>query len=326
MRSALRALSFSGKMQIIGCVVGAAVIAAALLGAVRADETVPPPPLNGPPVRAVVNCYDAARDGVARVLVGECHGKVISDDEAQAIIEKRESRLKQALGRRAPGSRDGLHLVSLGTGFYADDRGRLLTNNHVIDGCGEVTVRADMASDTDPGRDHEIPAHVVAVDMALDLAILQADSQTGATAEFPAAGTMLADTSVAIVGFPDQGLPPLEPLATPGMVLQRSANIAGYEHIVIRADLRHGNSGGPIFDRQGRVIGLVNAKLNSAAYFSATGLTLTDIGLGIPGRAVIEFLRRNDATYEESQGGENLTIAQILQRARSFVVRTECWK
>ncbi len=267
---------------------------------------------------AVVDCYDAARDTVARVLASECHGKIVSEEEARAIREKRESQVKRALSRRGLGSTDGLRMVSLGTGFYTDDSGHLLTNNHVVDHCNALTARV--------GIDDEISAQVAAIDAALDLALLKANTETGATAEFPAAGTVLPDTFVAIIGYPDQGLPPLEPLATPGKVLQSAVNIGGSNHIVMRADLRHGNSGGPIFDRLGRVVGIVNAKLNSAAYYSATGLNLTDIGLGIPGRAIVEFLRRNGASHEESRGGEALTLAEILTRARGFVVRIECWR
>jgi len=301
----------------------ALVAIAGACGVARADEPAAAP--QGPP-RAVVNCYDSARDLVARVLASECHGKVISDSEAAVIATKHENRLKQALGRREPGFRDGLRMVSLGTGFYTDDDGRLLTNNHVVDGCGELTVRLGDSPDIDPGGDDEIAAQVLAVDAALDLALVKTDSQGSATAEFPAPGSGLSDTSVAIVGYPNQGLPLREPMATPGLMEQRTTFIAGYDHIVLHADLRHGNSGGPIFDRQGRVLGMVNAKIDSAAYFTATGLTLTDIGIGIPARAIVDFLNRNNVTHEESQGGQSFNLRELLDRARPFVVRVECWK
>src|SRR5579862_1526902 len=292
-------------------------IAAALPAAAHADDSASG---NGAsPPQAVVWCYEATREVVSRVLLGECHGKIITDSEAAAIREKRESQIKRALQRRAAGSTEGLHLASLGTGFYIDDSGHLLTNYHVVDDCTVVTVN--------PGTtDVEISADVVAVDRALDIALVKADTNTGATAEFPAVGTVLAGPSVAIVGYPTQGLPPLDPLATPGFLIENAATIGGVDHIVMRADLRHGNSGGPIFDPQGRVIGMVNAKLDSPAYYRATGLNVTDIGFGIPGRTLIDFLTRNDASHEESRGGEAFTLAEILQRARGFVVRAECWK
>jgi serine protease Do len=304
-------------MRRLGHLAVAIAIAAALPAAAHADDSAPPGNGAAPP-QAVVYCYEAARGIVSLVLLGECHGKIVSEAEAAAIRDKRENQIKNALTHRAPRSHDGLHMVSLGTGFYTDDSGRLLTNDHVVEGCTVVTVRA--------GIDDEIPADVLAIDRMLDLALLKADTQTGATAEFPALGAILSDTSVAIVGYPTQGLAPLEPLATPGMVMRNTVNIGGSDHLVMHADLRHGNSGGPILDRLGRVIGMVNAKLDSPAYYSATGLNVTDVGFGIPGRTVVDFLTRNNASHEESYGGEALTLDEILKRARAFVVRTECWK
>jgi len=288
----------------------------ATAGAAFADA--PAPASSEAPPAAVVYCYDTARDLVARVLLGDCHGKIVTPAEADAINAKHDDRLRQSLSRSDYNTRGGLHLAGIGTGFYTDDEGRLLTNYHVVDDCSALTVRINS--------DETLQARPLAVDSIVDLALLQVDTQSSTTAEFPPEGTLFTDTFVAVVGFPNQGLPPLEPFLTPGVLLQQTANVGGREHMVIRADLRHGDSGGPIFDREGRVIGIINAKLDTARYFNATGMTVTDIGLGIPRHTVVEFLQRNNATHEESTGAGILDERQILKRASGFVVRVECWR
>lgn len=288
-------------------------MAVAIAAPARADSAASP----GTPPPAVVDCYDAASDTVSRVLFGECHGQIVSSAEAKAIAAKHERQLKQALGHTQFGAPNGLHLTSIGTGFYTDDQGHLLTNYHVVEGCGTLTVRI---AGNDP-----IVAKILGFDEHLDLALLQADFEADASAEFPLEEDPVPDPYVAIVGYPDQGLPPLAPFLTPGVLLQDSANVEGTPHLVIHADLRHGNSGGPIFDRHGRVVGMINAKLDTARYFAATGETLTDLGLGIPRRALTDFLGRNNVSHETAGVDRTFDERQLLARAEHFVARVECW-
>lgn len=270
-----------------------------------------------PSAPVVVYCYDRDRDVVSHVIAGECRGTVVSEDAAQELSERRELRIKRAVGAEPRIGRDGLRLASLGTAFYVDESGRVLTNHHVVVDCKLVTLM-------DAGE--ERPARVLAVDAANDLALLQGDAKAGGVAVFGFEGDAGLHSALAAVGYPDQGLPPREPLMTPGNLMGVADVGSSAQRLVIAADIRKGNSGGPIFDDRGRVIGVVNAKIDPVRVYEKTGRDVDDVGLGIPLSTVLEFLRRNDARFHQAKGGAKLEPGQILSLARQFVVRADCWK
>lgn len=285
-------------------------IAAAPPGIACADDATPR--------EAVVYCYDRPRDQVTHVLAQECHGEVIDEAAAQAITERREQRMIRALGGAPSRVPEERRLAGIGTGFYVDEAGRLLTNLHVVDGCVALSLHASSGGDS--------PAQLLAVDAKEDLALLQGETSPRDFARFRAESAIGDEAAVAIIGYPDQGLPPLEPLLTAGSVLRSAVSTASGERVIIKAALRHGNSGGPIFDRQGLVIGVINAKVDTVRTYNATGREVDDIGQGIPLRAVMGFLQRNGARYQIEAAGETFDGKQILARAKTFVRRVNCWK
>jgi serine protease Do len=296
----------------------AMVSSVAWAGLARADA--PTPGNAAAPRPAVVYCYDRARDQVARVLAHECHGEVVDEATAKAVTERREQRIIHSLdlGENAASSGTAQRLASIGTGFYVDEGGRLITNHHVIDGCAVLKLRASSGA--------EVQAQVLAVDVQNDLALLQGEASSPAFARFRADDTIGEEGFIATVGYPDQGMPPMEPMITTGLILRSVTSTAAGERLILRAALRHGNSGGPLFDRQGLVIGIVNAKLDEVRYFSVTGREVSDVGAGIPLRVVRDFLRRNGARDQVWPGGETLDGKQILARSTAFVRRVDCWK
>jgi S1-C subfamily serine protease len=128
---------------------------------------------------------------------------------------------------------------------------------------------------------------------------------------------------VVAVGFPYQGLPTLVPVATPGTLLRAND---GLGHIIINANVHHGNSGGPIFDNGGLVIGIVDAKLDVARVFAQTGKQLEDTGVGVAAATVVDFLRRTNTRFHVRDRNAETDARHILELARSFVARAECWR
>ena len=267
---------------------------------------------------AIVYCYDRGRDAVAQVLVAECQGTVVSEADAQAVTQRRDRKIMEAMTAQPQIGRDGLRIASLGTAFYVDETGRLLTNYHVVRDCKAVTVL--------PSSGEEKPARVLTIDAKEDMALLQADTKPRAVAVFRLEEGAGREPAVATVGYPDQGLPPREPIVTSGVLLGVAARGLPEERLVIRADIRKGNSGGPLFDNRGLVIGMVNAKIDTVRLYNETGRDVGDTGFGIPLPTLLEFLRRNDARFHQAKGGEVLDPEQLLRRARQLVVRAECWK
>lgn len=170
--------------------------------------------------------------------------------------------------RGNPGSPGGLPPTSLGSGFFVDGSGVIVTNHHVIDGAEEITIR------TSDGRDHI--ADIVGSDQATDIAVLRV--RGGGNFRFvtfdDARHVRVGDWVVA-VGNPFG----LDGTATAGIVSamgRRDAGSSAYvDYMQIDAPINRGNSGGPTFDLNGNVIGV------NSAIFSPTGGNV-GIGFAIP--------------------------------------------
>ena len=158
--------------------------------------------------------------------------------------------------------------VSLGSGFIVDPSGIVVTNNHVIDNADEITVTLN------DGR--EFKASLRGRDRETDLAVLEIDD--GST-RFPYVSwgdeehARVGDWVVAI-GNPFG----LGGSVTVGIVSARNRDIKSGQYddyIQTDAAINRGNSGGPLFDMEGRVIGV------NTAIFSQTGGSV-GVGFSIP--------------------------------------------
>jgi S1-C subfamily serine protease len=146
----------------------------------------------------------------------------------------------------------------LGSGFLVDRRGRILTNAHVLGDEDRATVTFDDGT--------ESPAEVLGVDESTDLAVLRAEDVPTGVRPLPlgrSAGLVVGDPVLAI-GNPFG----LERTATTGIVsaLKRIINAPNDFEIqnVIQTDaaINQGNSGGPLLDGRGRVVG-INSQIAS---------------------------------------------------------------
>ncbi len=146
----------------------------------------------------------------------------------------------------------------LGSGFVVDRRGRVLTNAHVVDDAKEAQVRFDDGTETD--------ARVLGADESTDLAVLQVERNAAGVTPLPLGRSGALDVGDAVIAI---GNPfGLERTATTGIVSALKRIITapnGFEiQNVIQTDaaINEGNSGGPLLDAGGRVIG-INSQIAS---------------------------------------------------------------
>ncbi|WP_240762609.1 S1C family serine protease [Micromonospora sp. HM134] len=174
----------------------------------------------------------------------------------------------------------GARESSLGSGVVLDTDGLVLTNQHVVDSGGRVTVTlAD-------GR--TAPATVVAQDAAADVALLRATGLAGLTpATLGSDTTLTVGDTVLAFGSPLG----LAGTVTSGIVSALDRSVDGLTGLVqTDAAINHGNSGGALVDTAGRVVGINVA-------IATTGEDEGSVGLGfaIPVDTVREVVARLDA-------------------------------
>jgi S1-C subfamily serine protease len=215
-----------------------------------------------------------------------------------------------------PGARPNPNArASTGTGFVVGPE-MVLTNQHVIEGCSRILVR------TADGR--SLPGQVPAADARRDLAIVRVTGSPGPVLAFRA-NPVRRGESVVTYGFPLAGMLSSGPTLTTGEVSALSGLQDNPTQFQISAPVQQGNSGGPLLDRQGNVIGVIVSKLNAARVAQRTGDIPQNVNFAVKGTEAVDFLRRNGVTpvMRESPGGERPTV-EIGEQAHPSTVFIRC--
>ena len=137
-----------------------------------------------------------------------------------------------------------------------------MTNQHVVDGCASVEVVA---------ADGRRTGAVVDADALIDLALIRVTGLKGATARLRSPRNVRLGEAVMVFGFPLSGSLTSGGNFTSGLVsgLRGLRDAAG--EIQITAPVQPGNSGGPVLDASGLVVGVVQAKLDALRTAIKTG-------------------------------------------------------
>jgi serine protease Do len=185
---------------------------------------------------------------------------------------------------------------SLGSGFIIDPAGIVITNNHVIEGANEITV---ILTD---GR--KLKAEVIGKDAKVDVAVLQVKTDAPLKAvKFGDSEKMRVGDAVMAVGNPFG----LGGTVTAGIVSARNRNIDSgpYDnYIQTDASINKGNSGGPLFNMDGDVIGI------NTAILSPSGGSI-GIGFATPSDEVIPIIDQLRQFHEVRRGWLGVRIQNV---------------
>lgn len=176
--------------------------------------------------------------------------------------------------------------TGVGAGFVVAFEGHALTCHHVVEGATKLT--AALANGD------EVSAEVVASDQGLDLALLKLARKNLPAVTFGSSKDLKSGADVAAIGAPLG----LENSVTKGAVSNPSREIEGSQYIQISATLNPGNSGGPMVNSQGEVVGVANAILKDPEGEP------TGVSFAIPSAVALEFLVRQQVEPAVSLGVE----------------------
>lgn len=156
----------------------------------------------------------------------------------------------------------------VGAGFIVSPEGYALTSAHVAGDSAEVSLTlADS---------NQLTAEVEKKDDGRDLALLRLDRVNLPAVQFASSATLKQGAKVAALGSPLG----LEGSVTEGVVSAVNREIDGKSYLQIDAALNEGNSGGPVIDERGRVVGIATAVIKEAE----------NVGFAIPSNEAMEFL------------------------------------
>ena len=92
----------------------------------------------------------------------------------------------------------------------------------------------------------------------------------------------------------------------------------------ISAPVQPGNSGGPLIDRFGKLVGVIVSKLNALKIAQATQDLPQNVNFAIKSVIAASFMESNDMTAATSTASEALNSTQIAERAKEFTLRISC--
>lgn len=215
-----------------------------------------------------------------RVIAGDVSSlttKVVQQ-VGPAVVSIRDSQTQQDLFGNTS------QATSSGSGVIIDKSGYILTNNHVVSGGGNLTVTFANATTA--------PATIVGTDPSNDIAVIKVNAAVPAVAQFGDSMSVKIGETVIAIG---NALGNLQNTVTEGIVSGVNRSLAGagssddpssalQNMIQTDAAINHGNSGGPLVDLSGRVIGINTAVVRSSGsngLFSA-GDQAEGLGFAIP--------------------------------------------
>ena len=204
--------------------------------------------------------------------------------------------------------------VISGTAFAVAPQ-MLVTNQHVVADCASIEIIS---------ADGRRAGEVVDADVRIDLALVRVTGLKSATATLRSPRHVRLGEPVMVFGFPLSGSLSSGGNFTSGIVsaLRGLRDAAG--ELQITAPVQPGNSGGPLMDASGRVIGVVESKLDALRAVRATGDIPQNVNFAISLEVLADFLIKNNVALRSSSRGTRLDTARIAELAQSFTHRLEC--
>jgi S1-C subfamily serine protease len=167
-----------------------------------------------------------------------------------------------------------------GTGFFITDDGYVLTSAHVVENAVRIEIFAAGKA---------LAAKLVKADVANDIALLKVDTSCKALALSASRGVNLGDL-VFTIGFPGTVLQGTAPKLTQGEVTSLAGILDDPRHFQTSLAVQPGNSGGPLLDRCGNVIGIIAARLGDIAAFKTADVLPQNVSYAVKMSLVLPTL------------------------------------
>ncbi len=223
-----------------------------------------------------------------------------------------------------------------GSGIIVSTAGHVLTNAHVVDRCRTIQASSTSLIETtgilvgpkpSPAAPFgSRPLAVVATDARNDLAVLASSAPTGNVATFRSEPGARTGEAVIVAGFPLPDELSSDLNVTQGSISATMGPGNDRRRFQITAPVQPGNSGGPVLDTSGHVVGVVVARLDAIKLAKRTGRLPQNVNFAISGATARKFLDAHKIAYDATRSNAVLSSVDIATRARGFTVAVECRK
>jgi S1-C subfamily serine protease len=241
-----------------------------------------------------------------------------------------ENRQRQAQAKKKPSPQSGS-----GSGFFVSKMGHVITNAHVVQNCKKITI-GDNAN-------KQVSAELINTDRSNDLALLKLSTLEMASAE---SKSLIQKLSIVVVPLASKGL-----LRSDDVKLGEKVLVAGYPfgelfsntikvttgvvsatrgagddsgQFQLDAAVQPGNSGGPIYDSSGNIVGVVISQLDKLKMAKAIGTLPELVNFGIKASTVRQFLTSSGLPSKKSERTEEKSTEQLAEIAKNQALMVMC--
>jgi tetratricopeptide (TPR) repeat protein len=255
--------------------------------------------------------------------------------EALRLAEENRQRQEQAQAEKESTPEEQIPQSGTGSGFFVSKMGHVITNAHVVHNCNRVTI-GDNAN-------KQVPAEIINTDRSNDLALLKLSTLEMASAE---SKSLIQKLGITVVPLASKGL-----LRDEDVRLGEKVLVAGYPfgelfsntikvtsgivsatrgagddsgQFQLDAAIQPGNSGGPIYDSSGNIVGVVISQLDKLKMAKAIGTLPELVNFGIKASTVRQFLTSSGLPSKKSERTEEKSTEQLAEIAKNQALMVMC--
>jgi S1-C subfamily serine protease len=250
--------------------------------------------------------------------------------ETLRLAEEERQQQAQAEKKQPPTPQSGS-----GSGFFVSKMGHVITNAHVVQNCKNITI-GDNAN-------KQVPAEVINTDRSNDLALLKLSTLEMASAE---SKSLIQKLSIVVVPLAAKGLLRSEDVKLGEKVLVAGFPFGEYFSNTIKvtgglvsatrgagddsgqfqldAAVQPGNSGGPIYDSSGNIVGVVVSQLDKLKMAKAIGSLPENVNFGIKASTVRQFLTSSGLPSKKAEQAEEKSTEQLAKIAKNQALMVMC--
>ena len=201
-----------------------------------------------------------------------------------------------------------------GSGFIISSLGHVLTNNHVIEGCNEVKIHYN-------GEKYK--ASIIAKDDYNDIALLKANFTPSIIFSIKNGNAELLE-DIYVAGYPFGDFFNSSVKITKGIVSSLSGFKNNFSNMQIDAALQPGNSGGPVIDYKGNVVGVAVAKLDLSTMIEIFDSVPENTNFAIKSSVLLNFLNAN--RIQTKKASEKIMArSELSETITKGTLYLSCW-